>query len=671
MASTERLIRIVLRLEDQMTSQLNSASGSLKNIGSQMQSLGTTMTASITAPVVAAGAAMFKTFADFESVMVELEARTQSTSAEMEAMQQMAIEMGRDTVFSATEAAEAMLELTSSGSSAAEAMEQLPAVLDLAAAGALDLGTAADGVTDVLAMFQLEATDAADVVDALARAAGSSSATVGDLTDAFGNVGPVAAQFGLTVDETAAALAVFAENGIKGAESGTQLRSMLLNMTRDTASVQAAWDELGVSLFDAQGNMRDLDTVFNEIATAMEDLPMEDQIRLSQDIAGSYGLIGFNALTASGGIGDMANSMASAASASEVADARMNTLQGRWNSFMGSLETLAIVLGGLGEGPLTDFLLMATNVVNAIATWAQENPKLAQTIMAVVAAIATIGPVLVILGTVVSAIGTLVSAFSAIGTAVTVIGPAMATLIPILWGILAPIAPLLIALGLLAAALVWADQTNTWETWQTNGRMLGQIFQLLGQRASEAASAFGDKFRDGFNRATDFFSNFRQNVTRLLGQLLAAIVQKAREIMPALQEVGKNIMQGLIEGVKGLIQGFIDMIGNMAKGAIDAVKNAFGIASPSKVMAEMGNNIVAGFNQGIAAAGGLRIPTPGATSGRAPTVGQSRGFSSNQGGGNGLNINNMTVNVPAGTTQQQVDAIARELGKRTNRRSGI
>jgi hypothetical protein len=194
-------------------------------------------------------------------------------------------------------------------------------------------------------------------------------------------------------------------------------------MSSDVDPVVDAWRELGVSMFDSAGNMRDIDAVFKDINDAMEGLPMEDQIRLGRDLAGSYGIVGFNALRATDGISSMEASMSGAASAADVADARMNTLAGRFMSFMGSVETLAITLGGLGEGPLTSFLEFATKAVNGINQWAEANPRLAQTIMVVVAAIAALGPVLMIIGSIGSGVSTLIGVFGGLSSAVGAIMP--------------------------------------------------------------------------------------------------------------------------------------------------------------------------------------------------------------------------------------------------------
>ena len=481
MASTEKLIRITLQLNDKMSKELKKSSSGLDKFAGKMTKVGIGMSAALTAPIAGLAVGIFKTFAEYENVMAELQARTGATESDMKSFAKVAKQMGRDTVFSATEAGQAMLELASSGFDATEAIAALPAVLDLAAAGALDLGKAADGVTDILNAFQREASDSAMVADVLARAAGSSSASVADLLEGFGNVGPAAKAMGLSVNETAAVLALFAENSVKGAEDGTQLRSMLTNMTRTTDKVKDAWQELGTSMFDAQGMARPLDDVFKDIAVSMASMSMEDQNRIAQDLAGSFGKLGFQTLVASNGLSGMQDKMVNAASASEVAQARMNTLSGKVTSMKGSFETLAIVLGDLGDGPLKDFIDMVTKGVNAVTAWAEENPKLAQTIMLIVGAIALLGPVLIFFGMVAGAISSIIAlgpAIVGVWAAVSVAISSIIALAPAMAGawavILGPIGLIAVAVGIAIAAL-WLLANN----WREIVTTLWMAFQLL------------------------------------------------------------------------------------------------------------------------------------------------------------------------------------------------
>ncbi|HRF98502.1 MAG TPA: phage tail tape measure protein, partial [Aggregatilineales bacterium] len=170
---------------------------------------------------------------------------------------------------------------------------------------------------------------------ALAQAANASRADVADLGQALANVGPIASNFGLDVEETSAILGVFANNNIMGAEAGTQLKSMLLNMTRPTEDVQKAYKELGVSLYDSEGNVRDFNTVMLELDAVLDTLPVERQNELMQMLGGSYGIVGLSALRASDGIGEMLAEMATAPEAGALAQGFMDTFAGKVESLRG------------------------------------------------------------------------------------------------------------------------------------------------------------------------------------------------------------------------------------------------------------------------------------------------------------------------------------------------
>lgn len=408
---------------DNAKNQIGGVGRRLDRLGGQMQSFGAGMTVA-SAPIVAGFGAGINAAMGFESVMAEISARTGVVGDDLQAVSDYALEMGATTAFSGQQAADGLLELMSSGSSLEEAMATLPDVLDLAAAGALDLGNAADAVTDIMAQTGLEVADSTRIVDTLAAAASSSSASVSDLVQGFGNVGPVATQFGFSVEDTAATLAVFAENGIKGAEAGTQLRSLLLNMSRDTDGVTAAWDELGTSLYNADGSMRDFNTVLLELDTALDQLPVEEQNRLMAELAGSYGIVGLNALRGADGIGNMQNAMNNAASAGEVADGRMDTFAGSVNMLRANVETLMITaLTPFMNDVLRPLVIQLTGIVGQITTWTQQNPGLTNQIIALAGAFTVAGPAIGIAGTAVRFVaGGLGMLLSPIGLVIGAVG---------------------------------------------------------------------------------------------------------------------------------------------------------------------------------------------------------------------------------------------------------
>lgn len=473
---------------DRVANGFGSVGSSISRVGAQMSNL--------TAPLADFGRAGINTAATFQASMAEISARTGIVGAGLEEISAFALQMGADTAFSAQQAADGFLQLLSSGQSAEQAMATLPLVLDAAAASGEGLGTTADTLTDILAAFGLpidamtpqlqaaakefgvsaemmeawgnnafdttpqltamansldlttdelakmifETEDAASVVDTLAQAAGASSADMASLGQGFANVGGITSGFGLTVEDTAAVLAIFAENGTKGAEAGTALKSVLLNMTRPTEAVQAAWaemgevlsmdevqanfnrtqaamGELGLSMYDATGNARPFEEVIGDVDRALDALPLQEQNRLMYELAGSYGIVGLKALRGETSIEDMKESMAGQASAATVAAARMDTFNGRIDSLMGSVETLMITaLTPLMENVLTPMAEQFTAIINKVTEWAGANPQLAGTLVAIGGALTLLGPALVGIGVAISlaapAFGLLAGAFA-------------------------------------------------------------------------------------------------------------------------------------------------------------------------------------------------------------------------------------------------------------------
>lgn len=372
------------------------------------------------------GAAGLKTAADFDSAMAEISARTGTTGKDLESVRQFALKMGADTVFSGQQSAGALLELLAAGQSVEQAMATLPAVLNMAAASGMELGAAAKVTTDILAAFQLQAKDSARVTDILAKAAGASKADIGSLGQGFANVGPLAKQFGMSVEDTAATLAIFAQNGIAGAEAGTQLKSMLTNMTRPTEDVQKMWSKLGVSLFDAMGNARPLNDVIKDLDRAMAGMSDQEQINVIQTLAGSYGQVGLSALLAADGLDNMKAAMDGQASASDVAKARMNTFAGSVESLKGSVETLMITAFTpfMNEvlKPIAQLFAATTNSVTKLATQFPELTK--AVLLGGMAFVALTGVMLAspaIIGVVTTALGLLFSPIGFIAAAVGVL----------------------------------------------------------------------------------------------------------------------------------------------------------------------------------------------------------------------------------------------------------
>lgn len=403
-----------------------SMGGTVQQAGAGMTQIGAQL-AMVTAPLAALGTVSINTAKQFDSSIAEISARTGIVGDDLESIKQYALDMGAATAFSSQQAADAFLQLLTSGQTTEQAFATLPAILDAAAASGADLGSTADTITDVMAAYGLSVDQAAAVTDAFAQASASSSADFASLGAGFGNVGPVAKNFGLTVEQTAATLAILSENGIKGAEAGTALKSMLLQMSGTGAA--GALGELGVALYDVDGNTRDLNTVLGELDSALDMLPVEDQNRLMKDLAGSYGITALSALRGDVAISDMVETMQGQATAAEIAAKRMDTFAGTADSLGGSVETLQIkAFTPFMNNVLKPLMVDAIGWINIMADWAAAHPEVTTTVISMIAglsglsgALLTVGPVVSVLGTMIGALisplGLVIAAIAGVGLA--------------------------------------------------------------------------------------------------------------------------------------------------------------------------------------------------------------------------------------------------------------
>lgn len=530
-----------------LTSTFDTIGANIKNLGGNMQNVGRSMM-DATAPLLGFGATGLQAFGSFENVINEISARTGIVGDDLQDIADYALEMGAASVFSGQQASEAFLDLLTSGQSASEAFETLPHVMNLAAAGGLEFGQSADILTDAMSMFGLSADDmvgnltaAEYVANSLTQASQVSSATVGMLGEAFVNVGGIASGFGLSVDQTNSALAILAERGIKGAEAGTNLKSMLLGMSATTDSTQQAWAKLGSSLYDSEGNVRNLDTVLDEIRVSMETLPVQEQNQLMQDLAGSYGQASLRALLFGGDLNETLGAMEQSASASEVAQKMMQSWDNTVESLMGSIESFSIeVLWPFVDSTLKPLVNQLINVVNSAIAWTKENPALTQTILKLVAAAVAIGPIL--LGA---------------GTAVSFIGTAIAGLGTIIGFVLSPIGLLVAAVGALAVAFM--TDFGGIRTW-FNSNIVPWF---------EGLSAM---FKTGGLKNVGIYIN--QTVIEPIKSAFASLVSGG-QVAQQLKSFGSNIVDNLSSGLKNigswfeknLIKPLANSVGKMVKGA--------------------------------------------------------------------------------------------------------
>ncbi len=275
----------ISKTESEISSKLDAISGKLG------QSLGYQVFKDIGSAAIKAGEAMVgfaadsvKVGAEFDSSMAQVAATMGVTVDEVQELRDFAREMGASTAFSASEAADALNYMALAGYDAEKSMEMLPTVLDLAAAGDIELARASDMVTDAASALGLTTEETAQMVDKMAQASSKSNTSVAQLGDAILTVGGTAKNLAGGTTELSTALGIMADAGIKGAEGGTHLRNILLALNPTTKDADAAFKMLGVDAYDADGNLRPLEDTFAVLATKLDAFAAQDRATILSDI---------------------------------------------------------------------------------------------------------------------------------------------------------------------------------------------------------------------------------------------------------------------------------------------------------------------------------------------------------------------------------------------------
>lgn len=332
----------------------NVASSGLKGV--------TTVVAGTVTAIGGLGVAATKVGMSFESSMSQVAATMGITVEEIangnesfEMLKQAAKDMGATTQFSASQAGEALNYLALAGYDAEKAVQTLPTVLNLAAAGGMELGAASDMVTDAMSALGDKAGTAESFVDKLAKTSQKSNTSVAQLGQAILTVGGTAKVLSGGVDEMNTVLGILADNGIKGAEGGTALRNMILSLTAPTDTAADAIESLGLKVLDANGNMRPLNDIFNDLNGTLSTMTQGEQTQVLNKIFNKVDLKSVNALLANSGerfdelSGYIANCDGAAA---DMAETMNDNLQGKMTILGSTLEGLGIQIYERLEGPL-------------------------------------------------------------------------------------------------------------------------------------------------------------------------------------------------------------------------------------------------------------------------------------------------------------------------------
>lgn len=329
-------------------------------------------TVAITGTAAALGgvaAAAIKVGSDFESQMSRVKAISGATGEEFEQLKEQAMQLGADTSFSASQAAEGMENLAAAGFTTSEIMSAMPGLLNLAAASGEDLASSSDIAASTLRGFGLAASDAAHVADVLAANANRTNSSVADTGEAMKYIAPLARAAGLSLEETAAAIGIMANAGVNGSQAGTSLRGALSRLSKPTKDMSEAMDELGISFYDSNGKMKSLTEQVGMLRQATEGMTDEQKNNYLVTLYGQEALSGMLALIneGEGSLGELTEAYRSCdGEAQKAAETMQDNLSGALEQLSGSAETLGLAFYNSVADNLKNAANTATESINNI-----------------------------------------------------------------------------------------------------------------------------------------------------------------------------------------------------------------------------------------------------------------------------------------------------------------
>ena len=446
-------LSILLQAIDRMSGPMRRAAGSVQratnamseagkkaaksmegvsNASKKMTQVGQSMALKVSAPIVGFGILSLRASANFEQAMNKVGVLTKATGEDMKSLQDLAREMGKTTQFSASQAAEAMGFLAQAGFDTEKIIGSLPGVMQLAAAGNMDLGRAADVVTNIMSGYGIEANKLAEVNDVLVTAFTSANTDLGQLAEAMKIAGPVAKGMNQTFEVTSAVLGTMGDSGYQASLGGTALRATLSRLSNPAKDAQRALGRLGIKksdIMDSTGQLRSLVDIIRVLEKSGGEAT--EWMQVFGERAGPAMTAVIN--TGADHIERFSKQLENAGgTAKRVADAQMKGATGEMRKFVSAFEGLQLAIGDSGLLQwFTDFARSATEWMSSLSESSKTALKWGTIIAALAAAIAPVLIAIGSLGMAISGITVAVAALSAVSLPIVAIIAAIAALVAV------------------------------------------------------------------------------------------------------------------------------------------------------------------------------------------------------------------------------------------------
>lgn len=543
-------------------------------VGQGLTTVGQGLTKYVSLPLAGVGTASVMTAAKFEKQMNRVKAISGATGKEFQQLRDQAIDLGAKSVFSATEVAQAQEMMASAGFNSNQIYAAMPGVMDLAAVSGGDMALASEAAATAVNMFGLEAGKATHVADVFAKAAADTNAEVGDMAEAMKYVGPVAGAMGISLEETAAAIGIMSNAGIKGSQAGTTLRTAMTRLANPTDKMKEVMESLGLEFFDSEGKMKSLSDITNELRDKTAGLTDEQKSAALSTLFGKESLSGMLALVNASPDALAKQTQAlrdSDGAAKQMADTMNSGTAGAIENLKGALESAGIAIGER----LAPYINKAANFISKLVDKFNQLPgPVKDTIVIFGIIAAAIGPVLIIIGQLISAVGTIMSVFGGVEGAAAGLSAAFGILtgpIGIVIGIIAGLITILI--------IAW----NTSETfrntiingWNTIVSAVSPVIETFKTLVSEVFSyilSHSQGIIDGLVVAWNGLVTILGGIWTLISGVIQAAMAIIDGIIKTVMALIKGDWEGAWNAIKEMFSKVWNSLGTIVQGALQILE---------------------------------------------------------------------------------------------------
>lgn len=573
---TEQALRDLERQAEQSSvalQKIGAAGEKLQSVGSSIEGVGQKLMP-VTAAVGGLATAAVKVASDFDSAMSQVAAVSGATGKELDALRDKAREMGSKTKFSASEAAEAMNYMAMAGWKTGDMLDGIEGIMNLAAASGEDLATTSDIVTDALTALGLSASDSGHFADILAAASSNANTNVAMMGETFKYCAPVAGALGFTAEDTAEAIGLMANAGIKSSQAGTAMRTMLTSLTGEVTFVGDAFGELTVQTTNADGSMRSLGDILTDCRAAFAQMSESERAANAEALVGKNAMSGFLAVmnAAPGDIEKLNSAINNCdGTAERMAETMQDNLAGQLTILKSQLEELAISIGEILMPSIRQIVGWIQGLVDWLNGLDEGTKKVIVTVALVAAAL---GPVLIVIGKVVGAVGTILTVVPKIAGAVSgVAGFVSGTVIPALSAVVAAIGWVPIAIAAVIGVVVLLYNKCEWfrdavnAVWAQVRDFFVSAWEVICSFFTETIPAAWESLVSFFQGIPAWWSGLWQSVGDFFNNVWTGMMENP--VLSGIVDMIRSLWENLSAALQGIWQG----IQTAASGAWELIKN--------------------------------------------------------------------------------------------------